>query len=101
MVADSPALQARGREIAERSEAALAAALAEESAAGPGDPLPAVLAGAIAGAHRAVMTEIRRRVVAGEPEESIRGAVTAAVERAFALLRSGLDGFAEGAGNSR
>ncbi|MGA5132560.1 TetR/AcrR family transcriptional regulator [Streptomyces olivoreticuli] len=101
VVADSPALQARGREIAERSEAALAAALAEESAAGPGDPLPAVLAGAIAGAHRAVTAEIRRRVVAGEPEESIRGAVTGAVERAFALLRSGLDCFPEGAGNSR
>ncbi|MEU2871809.1 hypothetical protein ABZ769_21765 [Streptomyces olivoreticuli] len=101
MVADSTALQARGREIAERSETALAAALAEESAAGSGDPLPAVLAGAIAGAHRAVTAEIRRRVVAGEPEESIRSAVTAAVERAFALLRSGLEGFPEGSDNPR
>lgn len=68
LVAESPALQARGREIAERSEAALAAALAEEAeAAGgvAGDPLPGVVAGAIAGPYRAVLAEIRRRVVAG------------------------------------
>ncbi len=88
----SPALQARGREIAERSEAALAAVLTEESGAAPEDPLPRLLAGALAGAYRAVTVEIRRQVVAGEPAERIRRSVGTAVDRAFGLLQSGLDG---------
>lgn len=87
----SPALQARGREIAERSEAALAAVLTEESGAAPEDPLPRLLAGAIAGAYRAVTVEIRRQVVAGEPAERIRRSVSTAADRAFGLLQSGLD----------
>lgn len=83
LVAASPALQARGRQIGERSEAALAAVLAEEASTGPDDPLPRLLAGAIAGAHRAAIAEIRRRVIAGEPAESVRRSVAAAVEQAF------------------
>ncbi|MFI9326750.1 TetR/AcrR family transcriptional regulator [Kitasatospora sp. NPDC052868] len=93
VVADSPALQARGREIAERSEAALAAALAEETGAAPEDPLPRLLAGAIAGAYRATTHEIHRRVVAGEPAEEIRRSVLLATRQAFDLLQSGLDGY--------
>jgi AcrR family transcriptional regulator len=93
VVWESPALQARGREIAERAEAALAAALAEEAGAAVGDPLAVMLAGAIAGAHGAVLAEIRRRVVAGERPESVRRAVTAAADQAFGLLESGLGGY--------
>ncbi|MGF1427317.1 TetR family transcriptional regulator [Kitasatospora sp. LaBMicrA B282] len=90
VVADSPALQARGREIAERAEAALAPALAEASGADPADPLPRLLAGAIAGAYRAAVAEIRRRIVAGEPAELIGRSVSAAVTQAFDALESGL-----------
>jgi AcrR family transcriptional regulator len=93
VVADSPALQARGREIAERSEAALAVVLAEEAGSAAGDPLPWVLAGAIAGAYRAVLAQIRRCVVVGEPSDEIRRVVTAAAERAFGMLVAGLDDF--------
>ncbi|MQS12039.1 TetR family transcriptional regulator [Streptomyces kaniharaensis] len=96
IVADSPALRARLLELGERAEAALATALAEESGAGPDDPLPRVLAGAIAGAHQAVLAEIRRGMVAGEPVETVRRRVEAAVERAFGLLASGLDGYPAG-----
>ncbi|MCX4747639.1 TetR/AcrR family transcriptional regulator [Kitasatospora sp. NBC_01287] len=95
VVADSPALQARGREIAERSEAALAAVLAEETGAAPDDPLPRMLAGAIAGTYRATTAEIRRRVVAGEQTESIRRSVNTATKQAFDLLRSGLESYPE------
>ncbi|MET8627564.1 TetR family transcriptional regulator [Kitasatospora sp. NPDC004669] len=100
IVDDSPALRARLLELGERAEAALAAVLAEESGAGePGareseagenDPLPRVVAGAVAGAHRAVLAEIRRAMVAGEPIEAVRARVEAAVDRAFGLLASGL-----------
>ncbi|MFF1906807.1 TetR family transcriptional regulator [Kitasatospora sp. NPDC058218] len=96
VVAQSPALRARLLELGERSEAALAAALAEESGADPEDPLPRVLAGAVAGAHRAVIAEIRRGIVAGTPAETVRARVEAAAEEAFGLLRSGLDRFPAG-----
>ncbi|MFF1742808.1 TetR/AcrR family transcriptional regulator [Streptomyces mirabilis] len=95
VVADSPALQARGREIAERSEAALAAVLAEETGTHLDDPMPKLVAGAIAGAYQATTAEIRRRVIAGEHAESIRRIVTAAARRAFDLLQSGLGDYPE------
>ncbi|MFJ8627228.1 TetR/AcrR family transcriptional regulator [Kitasatospora sp. NPDC093550] len=90
IVTDSPALRARLLELGERAEAALAAVLADESGAADDDPLPRVLAGAIAGAHRAVLGEIRRAMVAGEPAEQVRPRVETAVERAFGLLTTGL-----------
>ncbi|MFD7453301.1 TetR family transcriptional regulator [Kitasatospora sp. NPDC059827] len=96
IIADSPALRARLLELGERSEAALAAALAEESDAGPADPLPRVVAGALAGAHRAALGEVRRAMVAGEPAEEVRVRVAAAVDRAFGLLASGLAGYPSG-----
>ncbi|MEY9910865.1 hypothetical protein ABIA35_007116 [Catenulispora sp. MAP12-49] len=84
IVDESSSLRARTREIAERSEAALAAALAEEAA--PGDPLPRLLAGALAGTFRAVVAEIRRKLAAGEEIEAVRAEVTAAAGRMFAAL---------------
>ncbi|MFI9363512.1 TetR family transcriptional regulator [Kitasatospora sp. NPDC053057] len=93
IIADSPALRARLLELGERAEAELAAVLAEESGADPEDPLPRVVAGAVAGAHRAVLAEIRRAMVAGEPAGAVRERVEAAVERAFGLLDSGLAGY--------
>ncbi|MFF4817405.1 TetR family transcriptional regulator [Kitasatospora sp. NPDC001309] len=96
IVADSPALRARLLELGERSEAALAAALAEESDAGPADPLPRVVAGALAGAHRAALGEVRRAMVAEEPAEEVRERVAAAADRAFGLLASGLAGYPSG-----
>jgi AcrR family transcriptional regulator len=84
IVEESASLRARTREIAERSEAALAAALAEE--APPSDPLPRLLAGALAGTFRAVVAEIRRKLAAGEDVEAVRAEVTAAAARMFAAL---------------
>ncbi|MGW1178455.1 TetR/AcrR family transcriptional regulator [Kitasatospora sp. NPDC002543] len=96
IVEDSAALRARLLELGERAEAALAAALAEESGAAPDDPLPRIVAGAVAGAHRAVLGEIRRAMVAGEPAEEVRARAEAAVERAFGLLSSGLADYPAG-----
>ncbi|MFF7988407.1 TetR family transcriptional regulator [Kitasatospora xanthocidica] len=90
IVTDSPALRARLLELGERAEGALATVLAEETGAAPDDPLPHVVAGAVAGAHRAVLAEIRRAVVAGESAEEVRPRIEAAVDRAFGLLASGL-----------
>lgn len=84
IVEESPSLRARAREIAERSEASLAAALAEESA--PGDPAPRLLAGALAGTFRAMVTEIRRKLAAGEQVDAVRSEMMAAAGEMFAAI---------------
>ncbi|MFE7462788.1 TetR/AcrR family transcriptional regulator [Streptomyces sp. NPDC057499] len=97
VILDSPALRAREREIGERAEAALAVALAEhppaaaEEGTGGADPLlPTLLAGAVAGTHRAVLREIRRRVMSGEPAARVRDTIAPAASRAFDRLCHGL-----------
>ncbi|RSS80278.1 TetR/AcrR family transcriptional regulator [Streptomyces sp. WAC06614] len=98
VVEQSPALRAREREIGERAEAALAGALAGHPPrrADVGDPAgpppPALLAGALAGTHRAVLRELRRRIMSGEPREQARDTLAASALRAFALLCTGLHG---------
>lgn len=96
VIHDSPALRAREREIGEHAEAALAAALADHpptTATTPDDTglsMPALLAGAIAGTHRAALRELRRRIMSGEPPARARDAVASAAFRAFDLLCAGL-----------
>lgn len=96
VIQDSPALRAREREIGERIEAALATALTDHpphSADAPrhaGDPLPAILAGTIAGTHRAVLRELRRRIMSGEPPARARDTVADAARLAFDRLCTGL-----------
>ncbi|SDK40009.1 DNA-binding transcriptional regulator, AcrR family [Nonomuraea maritima] len=57
VIEQSAALRARDREIAENTEAALAAELRKDGSF----PAPDLLAGAVAGIHRAVERELRRR----------------------------------------
>ncbi|MCX4685333.1 TetR/AcrR family transcriptional regulator [Kitasatospora purpeofusca] len=97
-VEDSPALRARLLELGERAEEALACTLAEEAGTAPGDPLPRLVAGALAGAHRAALAEVRRGMVAGEPVDAVRARVVTAVTAAFGLLAAGLDGWPDRAG---
>ncbi|GAA3189738.1 MULTISPECIES: TetR/AcrR family transcriptional regulator [Streptomyces] len=95
VIHDSAALRAREREIGEHIEAALATALAEHppnAATGPnqgGHPTPTLLAGAIAGTHRAALRELRRRILSGEPPTDARDGVAAAAAQALNLLCSG------------
>ncbi len=95
VIHDSAALLAREREIGERAEAALATALAAHppTATGPGradTALLALLAGAVAGTHRAALRELRQRILSGEPPTDARDSIAAAAARAFDLLCSGL-----------
>ncbi|MFF0387964.1 TetR/AcrR family transcriptional regulator [Kitasatospora sp. NPDC004615] len=75
----SPALRAREREIADRAETALAAAL-------PPSPTAFLLAGALIGAHRATHRELRHRLLAGHPPHTIATDLAAAVTTAFDAL---------------
>ncbi|MER6530177.1 helix-turn-helix domain-containing protein [Streptomyces sp. NPDC001508] len=95
-IRDSAALRAREREISERAEAALTAALAEHPPNTTDEPnmaepsVLALLAGAIAGTHRAALRELQRRILAGESPADVRDSVGAAAARGFGLLCCGL-----------
>ena len=60
MIVSSPALQAREAQILEGYTASLAALIAEETAAPPGDIRPAAAANALMGVHRALIAHTRR-----------------------------------------
>lgn len=71
MIAASPALQSRQREILARYTASLAALIAEDTGAEPDDLRPAVVAHALIGAHQGLIDFIHRRLLSG-PAETAR-----------------------------
>ncbi|MFC9897380.1 TetR/AcrR family transcriptional regulator [Nocardia sp. NPDC127579] len=94
LIADSPALLGRLREFHEEREAALARALAAETAAEPGDITPRVAAAQLAGVHRVLFEETMRRTLAGESNDVIAAALTGYIGRAFDVLAPGLERYA-------
>jgi AcrR family transcriptional regulator len=87
MIAESPALLAREREILDDYTDALAAAIAAET----GDEVAAwVAANAMIGVHRALLAHTRRELLAGTPRDEIARTVTEHGRRAIELLESGL-----------
>ncbi|RJL32462.1 TetR/AcrR family transcriptional regulator [Bailinhaonella thermotolerans] len=89
LVEESPALTNRIRDVERRREDALAEALAEETDAGPDDPVPALAAAQISAALRVVNSYFLRRRRAGETLDEIHPGAREAAEKAFAMLESG------------
>ncbi|WP_327092673.1 TetR/AcrR family transcriptional regulator [Nonomuraea sp. NBC_01738] len=82
VVADSPALRARAREIAEEIETVLAELIAES-----GDDLPAPLAAAmLVGGYRAAYLRTARRLMAGQGAAEVAKDHVADVNAAFDAL---------------
>jgi AcrR family transcriptional regulator len=90
----SPALVAREREIVERYTRSLAAILAAETGADPDDVEPVAAAAALMGAHRALVSYTRRRVLAGRRGRGLVEDFRTQTRRAFARLDRGLGGYA-------
>ena len=90
LITDSPALLAREREVFERYADALAALIAEEMDAAPGDVEPRAVAGALLGVHRALIDYVRRRALDGASASEIGPDVRRQAKRAFARLERGL-----------
>ena len=90
VITESPALLARERQVFDRYAETLAAFLAEETGAKPGDVSPRVVANAIIGLHRAIIEYVREQAAAGTRAARIRPGVRAEAERAIALLERGL-----------
>lgn len=94
MLAQSPALVARLREFHDEREDALATVLAEETGAGPDDPLPRLVAAQFGGVHRVLFQETLRRTLDGETDDEIAAALTASARTAFDLLEPSLAEYA-------
>ena len=94
VILESPALQARERQILEGYSASLAERLAEESGAAVDDVEPQVVADALIAVHRALLDYVRRRIVAGEPPEALRRDFRAQGRHAFARLGRGFGDYA-------
>jgi AcrR family transcriptional regulator len=94
MIATSPALQARQKEIFARYTSSLAALLAEGTEAGPDDVQPCVVAHALIGMHQALIGFVHRRLVEG-PKDQARLArdVLSQGQRARQVLEQGLAGY--------
>lgn len=94
MIAASPTLQTRERQILDGYTASLAALLAGETGADPHDIAPRVAANALMGVHRALIEYTRRRIVAGERPTRLPADVTAQLRHALATLEEGLGSYA-------
>lgn len=90
MIVASAALRVREDQILTGYTASLAALVAEETDAPPGDVRPAVVANALMGVHRALIAYTRSRIVAGGLKPSLPRAVRAQAEHAFDALEAGL-----------
>jgi AcrR family transcriptional regulator len=90
MIAHSPALLARERQIFDAYTDSLAALIAEETAAPVDSTEPWVVANALLGVHRASVDFARRRVVAGARNPALAGSVRKQIAEGIAALERGL-----------
>jgi AcrR family transcriptional regulator len=90
MIAESPALLARERQVFDRYTASLAALIAEETGVSPDNPEPWVAANALMGVHRALVDYARGRILAGARAPGLRRQVRAHGDRALESLERGL-----------
>jgi AcrR family transcriptional regulator len=95
MIAASPALLARERQIFARYTDTFAQLIAEETGATAGDPLPYVVANALIGVHRALIAYVRERLEAGDTDRRrLARQVRLRGEDALALLSAGIGDYA-------
>jgi AcrR family transcriptional regulator len=91
MIASSPALLAREQQIFARYTDSLAALVAAETGAVGIEPW--VVANAMMGVHRGLVSFTRERIVAGETSPRLARAVRDEADRALERLAAGLGGY--------
>ena len=97
LIASSPALTAREQQILTRYERSLAALLAEETGARPGDLTPRVVANTLIGIHRAALDYVRQRITADSAgSRRLARDLQADCQKALDLLAEGLAGYGAG-----
>ncbi|WP_152365743.1 TetR/AcrR family transcriptional regulator [Microlunatus speluncae] len=96
LVAGSPALRAREREILARFADRIGAQLAAEVGARPGDLRPTVVANAVIAVHQAVLAEYRAGLPGAESAAALSRRMLRAAAEAFDFLAAGLSTYATG-----
>lgn len=86
MMRAAPTLTARLEDLGRRMVDELAAVLAEETGAGPGDPRPRLVAWQLGAFHALVLSEIAARTTAGQEPAQVARAVLALLDTAEDLL---------------
>ncbi|MFI0406037.1 TetR/AcrR family transcriptional regulator [Actinomadura sp. 3N508] len=94
MIADSPTLSTRLRDLHDLREAALADALTEATGATRDDITPRAAAALLGAVHRTLFQRIQELTLAGQDNARISATVTAEADRAFALLEPSLADYA-------
>ncbi|MET9728491.1 TetR/AcrR family transcriptional regulator [Streptomyces zaomyceticus] len=90
MIADSPTLTTRLRELHDRREEALAEALAAAAPADSPTIAPRAAAALLGAAHRLLFQRIQELTLAGEPNDRIAATVAPEASYTFDLLEAGL-----------
>ena len=94
MIAASPALLARERDILDQYTESLAALIAEDTAAEPGDLRPWVVARALIGIHQSLIQLVRRRLAEGQVDAAdVAREVVTRGRQALEQLEQGLAGY--------
>ncbi|MGV9600339.1 TetR/AcrR family transcriptional regulator [Streptosporangium sandarakinum] len=94
MIADSPTLTARLRELHELREDALARVLAADTGAAPGDLTPRAVAALLTTVHRTLFQQVMDLSLAGRDNQEIATMVAGAARGIFDLLEPSLAGYA-------
>ncbi|MBT2382437.1 TetR/AcrR family transcriptional regulator [Streptomyces sp. ISL-11] len=94
MIADSPTLTARLRDLHDQREEALAEALTAATDAAPGDIGPRATAAQLGAAHRLLFQRIQELTLTGHDNASIAALVTEDADRVFGLLEPSLADYA-------
>jgi AcrR family transcriptional regulator len=89
----SSALRARARLALDKTEAALAETITEETSAAKGDPTPRAVAAMVISIERMLMEEARAAVLRGDTAAVVRRKLRRTCDRAFELLESGVRGY--------
>jgi AcrR family transcriptional regulator len=96
MIATSPALLARERQIFDAYTDSLASLIAEETGAAAESIEPWVVANALVGIHRAGVDYARKRIVAGGRNPGLARSVRRQITQAVAALDQGLADYGSG-----
>ncbi|MFI1187495.1 TetR/AcrR family transcriptional regulator [Streptomyces californicus] len=94
MIAESPTLSARLRDLHDLREAALADVLADATGTPRGDVTPRTAAALLGAVHRTLFQRIQELTLAGEDNGRISATVTAEADSAFDLLEPSLAAYA-------
>jgi AcrR family transcriptional regulator len=94
IVTASPALLAREREISAHYTQSLAALIAEETEAAADDLTPSVAANALMGVHRAMLAQVRSRLLTRTPNQRLARDIHSRAAQALLRLERGLGDYA-------